>query len=304
MGKVTKQIRNEIIELYKNGYSSIDISKLVPISQSYISRIIKSENLTRDRRTMLNKDDELLNEVISLYNNGLSCDTISKKLEIPKHTIKYYIKKEGIIRKNKRNDNGVYDKFWFQDGKWFGYRNCPNCGDNILCYAQKPYLLLRNMRRKNKNGCLCKKCYSERYSGEGNPFYGKKHTEDSMTKMIKSQSKTIKPISKHEIEILERLKPIYDVIPQYIVKGKSYDFYIPKYNLLIEYNGDYWHCNPKKYDKNYFNKKKRLKASDIWEYDKNKVQLSKDNGYNLEVIWESEYKEDHNIIFKKINKYE
>ena len=91
---------------------------------------------------------------------------------------------------------------------------------------------------------------------------------------------------------------------QYRLEGKSFDFYIPKYNLLIEYNGDYWHCNPNLYVETYFNKKKRMLAKDIWEYDKKKLQLSTKHGYNLEVIWESDYNKDPNIIFKILKKYE
>jgi hypothetical protein len=34
----------------------------------------------------------------------------------------------------------------------------------------------------------------------------------------------------------------------YIIESKIFDVYLPQYNLLIEYNGDYWHCNPKKYN--------------------------------------------------------
>jgi hypothetical protein len=142
------------------------------------------------------------------------------------------------------------------------------------------------------------------YSGEGNGFYGKKHTEESINKMLKSQNKTIKPVSKAEKEILKTLQPIIEVTPQFIIEGKSFDFYLPKYNLLIEYNGDYWHCNPEIYGEDYYNKKKRMKSTDIWIYDSKKVELSKKYGYNLEVVWERDYKINPNIIFDKIKKYE
>jgi predicted transcriptional regulator len=103
MGKVTPEIKSKIIELYKDGCSSVEISKRLGISQPYISRIIKSENITRDRNIPLNKDNKLLNEVVNLYKSGFGCSYISKKLGIPKHNISYYIKKEGIMRKPERN---------------------------------------------------------------------------------------------------------------------------------------------------------------------------------------------------------
>ena len=62
--------------------------------------------------------------------------------------------------------------------------------------------------------------------------------------------------------------------------------------------------NPKKYDKNYFNKKKSKYAWELWEYDQNKLDLIKSKGYNLEVVWEADFNSDKTIIEKIINKYE
>ena len=73
---------------------------------------------------------------------------------------------------------------------------------------------------------------------------------------------------------------------------------------LIEYNGDYWYFNPNKYDSKYFNQKKNKTAKEIWDYDKNKLYLAKNNGYNIEVIWESDYKKNNNIIIELIKNYE
>jgi G:T-mismatch repair DNA endonuclease (very short patch repair protein) len=75
-------------------------------------------------------------------------------------------------------------------------------------------------------------------------------------------------------------------------------------NLIIEYNEDYWHCNPKKYDKNYFNQKKSKYAWQLWEYDQSKLDLIKSKGYNIEVIWEFDFKSNKTIIEEIIFKYE
>lgn len=42
----------------------------------------------------------------------------------------------------------------------------------------------------------------------------------------------------------------------------------------------------------------------MWDYDKNKIDLILENGYNLEVVWESDYNDDKTIINKLIKKYE
>jgi hypothetical protein len=73
---------------------------------------------------------------------------------------------------------------------------------------------------------------------------------------------------------------------------------------LVEYNGDYWHCNPKKYSEDYFHSKKNKTAKEIWEYDKNKLDLANQRGYNYLIIWESDYKLNPNIINVYLDKYE
>jgi hypothetical protein len=94
------------------------------------------------------------------------------------------------------------------------------------------------------------------------------------------------------------------VIPNFKLEGKIYDLYLPDYNLLIEYNGDYWHCNPIKYSHDYFNEKKSMTAKELWNYDDIKKELAINNGFHIETIWEYDYKHNKNIIIEKLNNYE
>ena len=111
--------------------------------------------------------------------------------------------------------------------------------------------------------------------------------------------------SKAEDEIIEILTNLgIQVTPNYIIDGKIFDIYIPSFNLLIEYNGDYWHCNPLKYCATYYHKKKSKTANEIWEYDLQKLYLAKNKGYLCEVIWETDYKNNKQVINKLIQKYE
>lgn len=70
--------------------------------------------------------------------------------------------------------------------------------------------------------------------------------------------------------------------------------------MLIEYNGDYWHCNPKKYKADYFNIKVNMTAKEIWDRDAAKEKLAIKYGYNFLTIWESDYRNNRGIIIKKI----
>lgn len=88
--------------------------------------------------------------------------------------------------------------------------------------------------------------------------------------------------------------------------GYHYDFKIN--NLIIELNGIYWHCSPKKYkpnDKVKFPNNKYIIAKDKWKYDEEKYNFAIDSGYQCEVLWEDELSEPRllNILDKHHIKY-
>lgn len=76
-----------------------------------------------------------------------------------------------------------------------------------------------------------------------------------------------------------------DYIHSYYVEsiGKIYDFYIPKYNILIEVDGNFWHCNPEMYE-NPVCKTQEINLIN----DKFKSQWALDNGYKLLRFWEND----------------
>lgn len=68
---------------------------------------------------------------------------------------------------------------------------------------------------------------------------------------------------------------------------KIYDFYLPEYNIIIEIDGDFWHCNPVKFPK------PTCKTQEInLENDKFKSKWAEDNGYKLIRIWENDINND------------
>jgi G:T-mismatch repair DNA endonuclease (very short patch repair protein) len=244
--------------------------------------------------------DETIEKVKSLYISGIGSSSISKTLNISKPKILKILNTYGLIRNNKHSEE-FYSQFWEEDGMWCGYWKCETCEKDIKFSVNNKSLLNRNLKKKK----TCRECSLKKQIGYGNPFYGKKHTQESITKMLVTQRKTLKQVSKPEIEIIKKLTiDGHTVLSQHIVEKKSFDIYLPQYNLLIEFNGDYWHCNPIKYSPDYFNKKKCMLAKDIWEYDKNKLYLAKNNGYACEVIWETDYKKNNNIVLEIIKKHE
>lgn len=73
--------------------------------------------------------------------------------------------------------------------------------------------------------------------------------------------------------------------------GTKHFLYDMRYeNKIIEYNGDYWHANPLFYNET--DTVFRRRAADIWERDLEKANLALDNGFEILVIWESDFKKE------------
>jgi len=68
---------------------------------------------------------------------------------------------------------------------------------------------------------------------------------------------------------------------------KSVDIYIPSQRKVIECFGDFWHCNPTMYGKNYYHKYVHMNASEIWKRDEERITVLKAAGYVVEIIWEN-----------------
>jgi G:T-mismatch repair DNA endonuclease (very short patch repair protein) len=79
----------------------------------------------------------------------------------------------------------------------------------------------------------------------------------------------------------------------------KYDLTFNSIKKIIEFNGDYWHCNPNLYSYEYINKVKMISASDIWEYDRSKIAAANKHGYEVLTIWELDYRKDPKSQIKK-----
>lgn len=87
----------------------------------------------------------------------------------------------------------------------------------------------------------------------------------------------------------------------FLVQGYffSVDFYIPSLSLIVEFYGDYWHCNPKIYkaDDMIFGGKT---ARDIWDYDKKRIEKLKDAANHIIIVWELDMIESITLVTNKI----
>jgi len=95
---------------------------------------------------------------------------------------------------------------------------------------------------------------------------------------------------KHHVEKLRLKLNNRTILPDIAIK-----------NNIIECYGDYWHCNPNFYDENYYHSRIRKYACEVWKYDKERENILKENGYNVIIIWENEWKNAKENIIKKLN---
>ena len=291
--------------------------------------------------------------IVDEYLKGKSSVMLEKELGIDKFKILAILKRHKVIRKRDRCNSIEIKEI---DNLFIVDRVCPTCGGIAQTTSIYKTIACRNHFNSVNKNSDCRKCSLEKQKGEGNSFYGKKHTEKSKSKISESRkgkgmgennamaneetrkklnkillkkwengemehlrnifSKTMKETrrlgkiksiirSKKEDEIIDEIKNLgYEVKHSLRVDSKICDIYVPKFNLIIEYNGDYWHCNPEKYAADYFHTIKQKTAQELWDYDKNKIDLILENNYNLEIVWETDLKKNPQLIKQIIEKYE
>lgn len=90
--------------------------------------------------------------------------------------------------------------------------------------------------------------------------------------------------------------------------GKCLNFKDRKYcpdiiineNIIIECNGDYWHCNPDLYESEFFHKNIRATAKDIWERDNIKKEYLQNKGFVVYFLWENNWNKNKESEIKNI----
>lgn len=125
----------------------------------------------------------------------------------------------------------------------------------------------------------CKKCFISR----------EKHTHalgDNLCRYCAMNS-----VSKLEKEWLDSLNiPIEN--RQKTLKVNNKVIYVDAIynNIIYEFNGDFWHGNPKKYKQDKMNEISKKTFGELYNNTIKKEQFLKENGYNVISVWESDWK--------------
>ena len=161
--------------------------------------------------------------------------------------------------------------------------------------------------------------HSKRMLGASNKMRGRHHTQETKDIIRDKKNELLRngaiafswnKISKPEKEIgliLQKLNIPYKA--QFHISGLpyNYDFFILNTNIIIEFNGDYWHCNPKKFKSGQlirFNQIGEKSADEIWERDRIKIKSAEQAGYVVLVIWQDDYnKFGLPYVIEQLNKF-
>jgi hypothetical protein len=153
---------------------------------------------------------------------------------------------------------------------------------------------------------------TERYEKTNASWSTKMETQYRAGKFSKSpKTKVWKVTSSSELQLAETLqeklgKPllfgknqlkIFDGVQYYY-----FDLCDIEHKKIIEYNGDYWHANPKKFSKNTI-VRNGLSANDLWKKDIIKRRVANRLGYKILTIWESDYLKEPSMCIEKCLKF-
>jgi very-short-patch-repair endonuclease len=111
----------------------------------------------------------------------------------------------------------------------------------------------------------------------------KKMSDIAIENIIKTDRNHTSKLEKTFANILDLLDIKYNKFFYAKDIKAFYDFYIPDSNLIIEVDGDFWHCNPKKFSEPKYETQKRNLIRD-----KEKIQWAQENGYKLLRFWEDD----------------
>lgn len=185
-------------------------------------------------------------------------------------------------------------------------------GKTVECSTcNRPLYVKKSSLKEQENHFCDRKCAgvfsSKRFSGSGNPMYGKKLSEESLLKqketLLKNHGVTNafylsdrKTTSKPQLDIFDRLSLEFidlkfECEKRIDVEGNRFfvDIACESLKIAIEFNGDYWHCNPATFAETFFHPKKKQYAKDVWEQDEKRKRLLEEAGYSVVVVWEKDY---------------
>ena len=215
-----------------------------------------------------------LNNMIHKYGNDEGTKRFESycKKQAYTNTLEYYVEKYGIVEGKKEFDRICFLKGHSLDSYIVRY------GDIKIATAKYyEYIRHRTGQRATSN------LFWSRASGQ---FFAEVHAKVYGDRIM------YQPFSKEFFCIDTVTKKCY-----------MYDFCNLDRKYIIEYNGDWWHCNPQIYSPDYYHSTLGLTAKQIWAKDRIKQDVAIERGYRVFIVWENDLKTDKEYTLTKLYKF-
>lgn len=307
----------------KKGYKKFDNSeeskkkRISSMSVEYLTKVKgyteeEANKILNDRKKQISKSVKNTNEYDKIHN--------------PNHHLKFSYSKEALMYRGYSEEEA--EKISKEAGRKVGEANKKHWKENPEKYydtrtTRKEYWIkkgyseeeaIQKVKERQRTFTL-EKCIAKYGVELGKQKWNErqrkwsekveeKYKNGEFSKLPKSITTTV--FSNFEINCIN---DIYNLLPN--IKNDSYSaivnnqldlferklskhyYYDFCYNdKIIEFNGDYWHCNPAKYKADYFHKLKNMTAREIWAYDEYKRKIAEKINFKVLTIWESEYNEN------------
>ncbi len=159
----------------------------------------------------------------------------------------------------------------------------------------------------NKGSTGLQEAWNKNLPAEEQPMFGKKKPKQWIEKYKKTNLERYgvenpgilaksSPRSKKE-KLLENILIGYE--PNKRIGKYKPDYVNESTKHIIEVYGDYWHCNPKLFEEDFYHPQLKKTAKEKWQSDLVRQQYFESLGYTVEIIWEDElnnYRKQHDFL--------
>lgn len=111
--------------------------------------------------------------------------------------------------------------------------------------------------------------------------------------------------SNEENDLYEFIKrnTSYNIIRHHKLNRKELDIYIPELKLAFEFDGTYWHMDPRIYKSTDINKVKNCSAKELWNMEVEKIKFCEKHEINCYIITEIDWLSDKENVKSRILNY-
>jgi len=314
---------NDFNIVWNNEFIKINRCNTSNCSKKSFERVL--QQLFKDYIFLIKEHNKFLNKrftkewYIDRYDNDgerLYNEKNAKSAGTKENFIKRYGKKDGIkhFEDFKYKSKHTREKYIIQYGKNIGIKKWDEyiklkkqTSKRSLKYwllqTDGDYELAKGLHSDYQNTSSLKKIIDKYGEREGIKKYNLLNKEKTRNWM---SSGSISMVSK---EFFSELNELYsdnllfnDKEFSETINNNLYYFDCFNGNKIIEFYGDYWHCNPNIYNANDFHNLKKCTAKDIWDKDENRIN-NISTKYKILIIWENDVNKNKESVLQECLKF-